>query len=175
MMGKTLVIYYSRQDQNYVNGDIVYLEKGNTEVVAGYIAQAADADLFEIETVKDYPADYTACTVEAKRELKASSRPGLRRYLDNIDQYDRIVIAGPCWWGTFPMPVFSLLEWLDFTGKTVYPVMTHEGSGLGGCVSSLMQVCSGAAIGKGLAIHGATASQSRGVCEQWVSNHLLNV
>ena len=57
-MAKTLVIYFSRKGQNYVSGKIVELEKGNTEIVAEYIQKAVGADLFEIETVKDYPADY---------------------------------------------------------------------------------------------------------------------
>ena len=57
-MSKNLVIYFSRKGQNYVDGKIVELEKGNTELVAEYIRDAVGADLFEIETVKEYPADY---------------------------------------------------------------------------------------------------------------------
>ena len=69
-MAKTLVIYYSRKGQNYVNGNIVNLPKGNTEICAEYIQKAVGADIFEIETQKAYSTDYTQCTVEAKDELK---------------------------------------------------------------------------------------------------------
>ena len=53
-MAKTLVIYYSRKGQNYVNGNIVDLPKGNTEFVAEFIQKAVGADLFEVETKKSY-------------------------------------------------------------------------------------------------------------------------
>lgn len=71
----TLVIYYSRKGQNYVNGSIEDLKKGNTKIVAEYIAKAANADLFEVETEKEYSSDYMTCTEEAKDELRANARP----------------------------------------------------------------------------------------------------
>lgn len=51
-MGKNLIIYYSRTGENYVNGNIVKLEKGNTEICAEFIKEAVGGDLFQIETVK---------------------------------------------------------------------------------------------------------------------------
>ena len=62
-MAKTLVIYYSRKGENYVNGSIKNLTKGNTEICAEYIKKAVGADTFEIETQKAYSTDYTQCTV----------------------------------------------------------------------------------------------------------------
>ena len=53
-MAKCLILYYSRRGENYKNGSIVRLAKGNTETVAEYIAAAVGGDLFEIETVKPY-------------------------------------------------------------------------------------------------------------------------
>ena len=131
-MAKTLVIYYSRKGQNYVSGSIVDLPKGNTEIVAEFIQKAVGADLFEIETKKSYAIDYTQCTVEAKAELRDNARPELVEMLPSVASYDNIVVAGPCWWGTYPVAVFTQLEALDFTGKKVFPVMTHEGSGIAG-------------------------------------------
>ena len=96
-MAKNLVIYYSRKGQNYVNGKLVDLEVGNTELVAQYIRDAVGADLFEIETVKDYPADYMECTEVAKQEQRDNARPKLKEYLHDISEYDNIVIARPCW------------------------------------------------------------------------------
>ena len=68
-MAKILIAYYSRKGQNYWNGSIRNLVKGNTEVVAEMIQKAVGGDLFEIETVKEYPVDYTECTEVAKEEL----------------------------------------------------------------------------------------------------------
>ena len=171
-MSKTLVIYYSRKGQNYVNGSILDLKKGNTEIVAEFIKELAGADLFEVETVNDYSEDYTECTVEAKKELKNNSRPELKRYIDSIADYDNIVVAGPCWWGTYPVAVFTQLEKLDFTGKNVYPVMTHEGSGLGNSVRDLTKYCKGARIGRGLAVHGADAASSKAAVGKWIRENI---
>lgn len=169
---KTLVIYYSRKGENYLNGAIKNIDKGNTEYVAEFIRDAAGADLFEIETVREYDKSYMTCIEQAKEELKAGARPELKRYLDDIGGYDNIVVAGPCWWGTYPMAVITQLEKLDFTGKKVFPVMTHEGSGLSGAPAALKKYCQGASVGEGLAIHGADAQASKQITENWVKKNL---
>ena len=166
-MAKNLIIYYSRKGQNYVNGSIKELKKGNTEIVAEFIQKSVGGDLFEVETVKDYPVDYMQTTEVAQDELRAKARPELKRYLDDISAYDNIFVCGPCWWGTFPMAILSQLDRLDFTGKKVFAVMTHEGSGLGGSERTLKTACKGAIIGKGLAVHGADAAKSEATVSAW--------
>ena len=169
-MAKNLIIYYSRKGENYWNGSIKNIAKGNTEIVAEYIQKAVGGDLFEIETVKNYSTDYYACTDEAKSELRSQSRPELKRYIDSIEQYDNIFVCGPCWWGTYPMAMFTQLEKLNFSGKNVMAVMTHEGSGLGSCERDLKTICAGATFGKGLAIHGADASKSESTVTAWAKS-----
>ena len=168
-----LIIYYSRKGQNYWNGSIVDLAKGNTERVAEFIQKAVDSDLFEIETVDEYSKDYMTCTQEAQTELRQNARPELRRELTDISRYDNIVVAGPCWWGTYPCAVFTQLEKLDFTGKRVFPVMTHEGSGLSGAPAALKKYCKGATVGAGLAIHGTDAAKSESTVAAWAKKNLL--
>lgn len=172
-MTKNLVIYYSRRGQNYVNGSICNLEKGNTEICAEFIRDAVGADIFEVDTVNPYSRDYITSTEEAKAELRKQARPELKRYLDNIDEYDNIVVARPCWWGTYPMPIFTQLERLDFTGKKVFALMTHEGSGLGSCERDLKKYCKGAFIGKGLAVHRADAPGSESIVSAWAKKTLV--
>ena len=166
-MSKNLIIYYSRKGQNYVNGAIKSLSKGNTEICAEFIKNAVGGDLFEIETVRTYDADYMKCIEEAKAELREKARPVLKAHLDSISEYDNIFVCGPCWWGTFPMGVFTQLEMLDFSGKKVMALMTHEGSGLGGCERDLKKICKGATFGKGLAVHGADAASSESAVAKW--------
>ena len=166
-MAKNVIIYYSRKGENYWNGGIKNIAKGNTEIVAEFIQKAVGGDLFEVETVKEYAADYYACIDEAKKELQEQARPELKNVLDSIADYDNIFICGPCWWGTFPMAVFTQLEKLDFAGKKVMAVMTHEGSGLGSCERDLKKICKGASFGKGLAVHGADAEQSESMVVAW--------
>lgn len=171
-MVKNLIIYYSRKGENYWNGSIKNIEKGNTEIVAEFIQKAVGGDLFEVDTVKTYAKDYYACIEEAKQELNSKERPELKEYLDSIEEYDNIFIAGPCWWGTYPMAVFSQLEKLDFTGKKVMAVMTHEGSGLGSCERDLKKYCKGAVFGNGLAVHGADASKSENAVASWAKKEI---
>jgi flavodoxin len=169
-MSNNLIIYYSRKGENYVNGEIQNLSKGNTEIVAEFIQDTVGGDLFEVDTVERYADDYYACIDEAKKELNDNARPALQEYLDSIDKYDNIFVCGPCWWGTFPMAIFSQLERLDFTGKKVMAVMTHEGSGLGSCERDLKKICTGAVFGKGLAVHGADAAKSEDTVAAWARN-----
>ena len=63
--------------------------------------------------------------------------------------------------------VFSLLERLDFSGKNILPLMTHEGSGLGSSVRDLKKICNGGTIKTGLAVHGADAVQSEQIVAAW--------
>ena len=167
MSKKNLIIYYSRTGENYWNGSIKNIAKGNTEIVAEFIQKAVGGDLFQVDTVKPYADDYYVCIEEAKKELRENARPEIKESIDSISEYDSIFVCGPCWWGTFPMAIFTQLEKLDWTGKKVMAVMTHEGSGLGSCERDLKKTCAGATFGKGLAIHGADASKSESEVAAW--------
>ncbi len=172
-MDKTLVIYYSRKGLNYSRGSIVDLKKGNTEYVAEFIKKAVGAELFEIKTVKQYSEDYTTCTKEARDELNNNERPELQEYLNSISEYKNIVVAGPCWWGTFPCAIMTQLEKLDFSEKKVFSVMTHEGSGLGSSIRTLQNLCAGAEIGEGLAVLGSSAPDSFELVAAWAKKYLI--
>ncbi len=171
-MSRNLILYYSRRGENYWNGSIRNLERGNTEIAAEYIRKAVGGDLFQVETVKEYDASYYACIEDARQELRAKARPALKRYLDSLADYDTVFVCGPCWWGTFPMGVFTQLERLDWSGKKVFPLMTHEGSGLGSCERDLRKSCAGATVGRGLAVHGADTARSEKIIADWAKKSI---
>ena len=171
-MAKNLIIYYSRKGENYVNGSIVDLKKGNTEICAEFIQKAVGGDLFEIETVHEYSKDYRKCTEEAKQELAMNARPELKRYLKDISSYQVVFLCGPCWYNTFPTAMFTQLERLDFTGKKVVALMTHEGSGLGNGERDLRKICKGATFGTGIAVHGADALKSEKAVADWAKKNV---
>lgn len=171
-MSKNLIIYYSRKGENYVNGRIMDLKKGNTEICAEFIQKAVGGDLFEVETAEEYSTNYHKCTEEARTEIDTNARPALKKYLTSIDEYDNIFVCGPCWWGTYPMPVFTQLEKLDFTGKKVMALMTHEGSGLGSSERDLKKLCKGASFGAGIAVHGADAGKSEKAVADWAKKNV---
>jgi len=66
---KNLVIYYSRKGENYVNGKIKNIDKGNTEYIAEFLKEDLGADLFKAETIKEYSKSYMDCIREAQKEL----------------------------------------------------------------------------------------------------------
>lgn len=167
-MCKTMIVYYSRTGENYWNGSIKNLEKGNTETVAEMVADITGGDLFEVETVKTYPEDYYQCIDEAKAELQRGDRPEVKAYADDLEDYDTIYVGYPNWWGTMPMVMFTFLEHYDLSGKRIIPFCTNEGSGMGGSERDLKKICKGAKVEKGLSIHGAEAAQSRSKVEAWV-------
>lgn len=162
-----LVAYFSHKGMNYSNGSIIELKKGNTEIAAEIIAKFTNADLFEISTLKQYPFEYNACTTVAKDELRANSRPELANDIV-ITNYDVIFIGYPNWWGTMPMPVCTFLENHDFSGKTIIPFCTHEGSGMGSSESDIKKLATGVKNKKGLAIHGSSVSGSTSDIEKWL-------
>jgi len=165
---KCLVAYYSRKGQNYVNGSIVELKVGNTEVVAGMIRKITGGDLFHIKAVKAYPEGYTETTDVAKDELRANARPELTGNVENMDSYDIIFLGYPNWWGTMPMPVFTFLEKHNFSGKTIVPFCTHEGSGLGRSEQDIKKLCPRSVVLKGIAIRGGSVGSSDTQVSEWI-------
>lgn len=163
---KSLVIYFSRADENYAVG---YIEKGNTEIVAEYIRDIIGADLFKIEGVKGYSADYQTCIEEAKERQEKNERPELKKYIEDISQYEVIYIGAPVYWGIMPQEMITQLEKLDFSGKVVRIFTTHEGSGLGSIPSQVKRVCKGAnVLEDNIAIRGAYAKSSKDKIEKWL-------
>ena len=165
-MSKNLVLYFSRKGENYCAGAIKSLEKGNTERAAEYIAEAVDGDLFELETVEAYPASYSACTDQAKEELRANARPKLVA-LPDVSGYDTVFLGYPNWWGTFPMPVATALEALDLAGRRICPFCTNEGSGLGSSERDIERLAAGATVCSGLAVTGHKVEASRAQIMDW--------
>ena len=84
------------------------------------------------------------------------------------DAYDTIYLGYPNYWGTMPMAVFTFLERYDFTGKTIHPFCTHEGSGLGHSEKDIRRLCPGAKVEAGLAIQGGHAKEARKALENWI-------
>ena len=166
---KTLVAYFSRAGENYNVGNV---EKGNTNIVADMIAEETNADTFEIARSTPYPESYEECTEEAKQEQNANARPTITATIDNFDDYDVIFIGYPIWWGDMPMPVYTFLESYDFSGKTVIPFCTHEGSGLSSTESSIASTCAGANVLEGLSITGSTAQNEPDTTKQTVDEWL---
>ncbi len=119
----TLVAYFSASDAHI------------TAAVAKTLAEAADADLFEIVPEQIYTAEDLDWQNEKSRstiEMKDSTaRPAVASKVENMDQYTTIYVGFPIWWYTAPRIVNSFLEQYDLTGKTIIPFATSGGSDMG--------------------------------------------
>ena len=173
-MTKTLIAFFSRADENYFGGAMRYVKVGNTEIVCGLIKELIPSDTFRIEMKDPYSPVYMTCIEEAKKDLREKARPELVSMPDSIEEYDTVILAYPNYWGTMPMAVFTFLEAFDFTGKTILPLCTNEGSGMGVSERDIRKTCPNADVRKGLSITGSKAADSKAGVQKWLSaNGLL--
>ena len=145
-----------------------YVKVGNTEIVAGIIKELIPADTFKIEMKNPYSPVYMTCIEEAKKDLRAKARPELVSMPASIDEYDTVILAYPNYWGTMPMAVYTFLENFDFTGKTILPLCTNEGNGMGSSEREIRKTCPGADVKRGLPVTGSTAANSKSSVERWL-------
>lgn len=121
--GKVLVVYFSGS--------------GNTARVAGDIADAAGADLFEITPAQPYTDEDLDYTNDDSRVVKEHDDESLRNIelttteVPDWDSYETVFIGYPIWWQIAAWPVNTFVENNDFTGKTVIPFATSASSGMG--------------------------------------------
>lgn len=159
----SLIIYYSRADENYGVG---YTDKGNTEIVAEYVRDITNSDMFKVEPLIPYSKDYNTCIKEAKERI---GNAPIKNTLNDISKYDIIYIMTPIYWGTYAPELETQLKQLDFNGKTIRIITTHEGSGLANVVNDIKRICIGANIlDNALAIKGSQAKESKPIIENWI-------
>ena len=166
---KVLVVYFSRTGEQYSVGNIT---EGNTAIIAKMIAEQTKADLFEVKLKNDtYPTAYKALTEVALSEKKANARPEIADDVENFADYDVVFIGSPNWWSDMPMVLYTFIEAHNWTGKTVIPFVTHEGSGLSS-IPSKIKTATNAEMLDGLAVYGHVAQNDREQAEENVTNWL---
>lgn len=106
-------------------------------------------------------------------ELNTNARPELKSSIDNIGEYDTVFLGYPNWWGTMPMCVCTFLESYDFSGKTILPFCTHEGSGLGHSEKDIVKFCPDSDVKKGLAIRGSRVAAADNEIAAWLNDNKL--
>lgn len=155
-----LIAFFSRADENYFSGELRVVPVGNTQIAAEMLREITGAELFKIEPLQPYAKEYNTCIEQAQEDQHRNARPELKEYPESLDRYDTIYLGYPNYWGTMPMPVFTFLEHFDFTGKTIRPFCTHEGSGMGRSEGDIRRLCPGAKVEKGLAIPGGSVKSA---------------
>ncbi len=137
--GKVLIVYFTWS--------------GNTRGIAHQIQEMTGADIFEIQLVQPYSTDYNTVLDQAQRDQKIQARPQLANHVENMEQYDTIILGYPNWWASIPMPIASFLEEYDFSGKTILPFCSHGGGRFGQSLTAIAKLAPDATLAEGLAIN----------------------
>ena len=161
---KSIVIYFSRADENYSVG---YIDKGNTEVIAEYIRDIIGAELFKMEPSIPYAKDYDTCIVEAKDRQLSHNAP-IASPVPDVSTYEVIYIGAPVYWGVMPEELVKALKDIDFSGKVIRPFVTHEGSGLASIPNQIKTICVGATILDALEVRGSAVYLAKDKVEKWI-------
>lgn len=164
-----LVAYFSHAGENY---EVGVIEEGNTAKLAKLIAAQTGAELFEIVPVVDYPRSYDECLEAATAEQREGARPAYVGDVEDWAGYDTVYLGYPIWWGEIPNIVYTFMENHDFSGKTVIPFNTHEGSGQSHSQRDIENTLPDATVLKGLAVRGATAQNDPGAAAKAVADWL---
>lgn len=155
-MSKKLVAYFSAS--------------GTTAAVARTLAEAAEADLYEIRPQVPYSrADLNWQDKKSRSSVEMndkSFRPPLADRDAHVEDYDTVFLGFPIWWYTAPTIINTFLESYDFTGKTIVLFATSGGSGLGRTADDLKASAPGAAIRSGTLLNGR---QTKEILAAWVS------
>ena len=149
MMSNTLVAYFSAT--------------GVTARMARKLAALAEADLFEIIPEEPYTKedlDWTNKNSRSSVEMAdKTSRPAIKKLVENMKQYDVICIAFPIWWYVAPHIINTFLESYDLSGKAVILFATSGGSGFGKTVEELRSSCNADVLKEGKVINSADMEQ----------------
>ncbi len=149
-----------------VDGDVL----GNTQYIAQLIQQQTGGDLFRIETVQKYPGSHDPLLEFAYNERAEGARPELAAQMENLDSYDIVFLGYPNWNADLPMPLYTLLEQTDLSGKTIVPFTTHGGSGFSRTIQTIQELQPNATVvSDGLSISRNSVAQAEGDVASWVS------
>ncbi len=170
---RVLLACFSRAGENYHYGGRKFLQVGNTEVLAGLIRERIACDVHRIEAAEPYSDGYDDTVARNVREQNADARPAIAGALPAIDGYDVVMLGSGLWNVRPPMIMRSFAEKLDFSGKTVLPVVTYAVSGLGRAAEEYARACPGATVGEGLAVRGEEVAQAGDAVSSWLKRVAL--
>lgn len=148
---------------------------GNTRGIAEQIAAQTGADLFEITCEEPYSTDYNTVLEQAQRDQNQQARPKLATQVEDMGQYDTVILGYPNWWASIPMPVASFLEEYDFEQKTIIPFCNHGGGRFGQSLTVIAKLAPQANIGEGLTVNYSGDDSLSSDINEWLeSNEVKN-
>lgn len=161
------------EDGNEEKSDtlIVYFSwSNNTETMANYINEQIGGDIERIVPVDAYPDNYNETADLAKAQQDNDERPQFEALAYDPTTYDTVFIGYPIWWYSLPMIMETFFDTYDFTGITIVPFNTHEGSKDGGTYEMIREREPGATVLEGLPIRGRDVNDtsSKDEVREWL-------
>ena len=141
---------------------------GNTRRIAHEIQSQTGADLIELTMVDPYSDNYSTVLMEAQEAQHRQDRPELAVHVDNMDEYDVILLGYPNWWASIPMPIATFLESYDFSGKQIIPFCSHGGGRFGQSLTAIAKLAPNADMGQALAINYSGGAAMPGDVSAWL-------
>lgn len=164
----------NRNLQTQTGGNILiayFSWSGNTENAAQIIQEQTGADIIELNPAEPYSSNYSEVLDQAQKDMNADARPELANHVENMEQYDTILLGYPNWWATIPMPVATFLEEYDFSRKTIIPFCSHGGGGFGQSITDISKLAPNSRIGTGLSIHYSGGTSLENDITTWLNSN----
>jgi flavodoxin len=144
---KNLVLYYS--------------ETGTTEKVAQELQKQLGADIEKIEVEVPYSGNFQETIQRSNKERESGQLPALKPLKKKLSNYDVIFLGYPIWFGTYAMPIATLVKENDFAGKTIVPFCTFGSGGLNTSTNDLKKALPQATIQKGYGVRTARVAAAK--------------
>lgn len=119
-----------------INGE----SKGRLRALADMIQAETGGDLFSVQTSVVYPADIGELIDYADEERADNARPELTSHIENLDNYGTVFVGYPNWWYDMPMAMYSFFDEYDFSGKTIIPFNSHNGSRFSDTIETIQKL-----------------------------------
>ncbi len=145
--GKVLIAYFAVAENSDVDAissasvsNVDGETKGRMTALAEMIQEKTGGDLFSIQTSVKYPGDGGKLIEYAQEEQDADARPELTSHIENLEDYDVVFIGFPTWWYDLPQILYSFFDEYDFSGKTIIPFNSHNGSRFSGTIETIQEL-----------------------------------
>ena len=178
---KVLTVYFTRVGNSEFEEDVDVVSSaslmkdnetlvGNSQLLATMVYNAVGGELYGIQTEKKYPSAYSDTVSVAKDEMDSDENVALSGTLPELSRYDMVVLVFPVWWGTVPGAVKSFLQSDDMAGKTIYPLVTHGGSGAGNSVEDIRKLCKADVSNDVLEVFDDDVTNAAGAVSEWLKS-----
>lgn len=178
---KVLTVYFTRVGNSEFEEDVDVVSSaslmkdnetlvGNSQLLATMVYNAVGGELYGIQTEKKYPSAYSDTVSVAKDEMDSDENVALSGTLPELSRYDMVVLVFPVWWGTIPGAVKSFLQSDDLSGKTIYPLVTHGGSGAGNSVEDIRKLCKADVSNDVLEVFDDDVTNAAGAVSEWLKS-----